>query len=397
MQPYKYDIKKFLLISAVLGIFASSAFSTATSALGLSFGFSIGFATFVVGLFWGLFDQFFWKKEIFRTLGISELPDLNGIWVGEVDRLGENNPHRFELRVFQTYSRISIQTNSGNSKGNSVCAIFLTDETRKNFDIMNYWSSRTKSLDPNSVHQEEFKGLSLIDIRMHDGELVLEDYYFTDRNPPTKGKVILHRVADSTSGAANENVGPTLPSTKDTDSKGKEHLPGPQAIKAPPADVTQLDNAGLAARKLICEVARLKSNSGSVYLGCHVSEDSIRPFIDSLSIVLGEKFEKFEKNRFERDGSDYHITILTTPEYKKSIKKARDICDEAIGSVIEFGISGVGHASKGDDNVYFIVLSSHEGAELRTRLGLKKKDFHITLGFSESDVHGVPKNESSLI
>lgn len=193
MQPYRYDIKKFALISAAIAIPANSIFSYFTSAIGQSHIVNIGFATSIVALFWFLFDRYLWRLDLLRTLGISDLPDLNGLWVGEVDRLGENAPHRFEMRIFQTYSKISIQTNTGNSKANSVSALFLTDETMKNFDLVNYWSCRTKRRGSDDGQQEDFKGLSHIDVRMRDGQLALEDYYFTDRNPATQGKTILRR------------------------------------------------------------------------------------------------------------------------------------------------------------------------------------------------------------
>lgn len=198
MQPYRYDIKKFLVISATIGIASNAAFSAGTSALGLPYGFSIGFATSVIGLFWVLFDRILWRWKILKFLGISDLPDLNGLWVGNVDRLGEGNPHRFEMLIFQTYSKLSIQTNSSNSKANSVFSGFLVDETGRNFDIVNYWICRTKSLDPSLVHDESFTGLSRIDIRLREGKILLEDYYFTDRNPSTRGKTVLNRlVVDS--------------------------------------------------------------------------------------------------------------------------------------------------------------------------------------------------------
>lgn len=194
MQLYKYDIKKFALISVGIAIPTNAAFSSISAAISDSHILNIGFATSIVGLFWFLFDQYLWRLKIFRTLGFSDLPDLNGTWTGDVDRLGEASPHAFEMKIFQTYSKISIQTNTQNSKSNSIAAFFLTDETMKNFDLINYWSSRTKSRNSTTGEYEDFKGVSHIDVRHEYDEIILDDYYFTDRNPSTQGKIILKRV-----------------------------------------------------------------------------------------------------------------------------------------------------------------------------------------------------------
>lgn len=153
----------------------------------------LGLITSIVGLFWILFDRFFWKWKIFRWLGLADVPDISGTWVGDVDRIGEISPHEFEMKVFQTYSKISIQTNTANSKSNSIYTSFLVDETGKNFDLINYWLCKTKHSSPDIKNMEDFKGISHIDIREIDGEIVIEDYYFTDRNPPTQGKARLLR------------------------------------------------------------------------------------------------------------------------------------------------------------------------------------------------------------
>ncbi len=397
MQPYKYDIKRFLLISASLGILSNSAFSALTTAMGLSYILNIGFATSVVGLFWFLFDQFFWRTRIFQKLGISELPDLNGVWVGEIDRLGENKPHRFELRVFQTYSKISIQTNSGNSKGNSICAMFLTDETRRNFDIVNYWSSRTKSRDPNTDHHEEFKGLSLIDIRLRNQEIYLEDYYFTDRNPPSKGKVMLKRLTDSQARSLDEKSD----LTNSAQLEGQPNLCGNQAALAPSETMSQLkqqhENDPSSARMLDCEIEIMRSNSGVEYLACRIVKEDIRSLIERTATLLGERYEEFEANRVARDGSDYHITIVSPREYNSRPKYRKKMLGDEAGNPIRFEALGLGRISKDGNEAYYVVLSSEQGATLRERYGLDTRDFHITIGFSLVDVHGVAKDKGTLI
>lgn len=46
---------------------------------------------------------------------------------------------------------------------------------------------------------------------------------------------------------------------------------------------------------------------------------------------------------------------------------------------------------------YFIVIDWPAASALRTELGLPRMDFHITLGFSVKDIHGVKKDSSTLL
>ncbi len=392
MQPYRYDIKKFALISVAIAIPANSAFTALTTAFGSSHIMNIGFATSVVALFWFLFDQYLWRLDLFRTLGVSDLPDLNGLWVGDVNRLGENNPHRFELRVFQTYSKISIQTNSGNSKGNSVCAVFLTDETRKNFDLVNYWSSRTKKRDTDEELLEEFKGVSRIDIRKSGEELVLEDYYFTNRNPHSSGRMILHRISKSGLIETNGMLEKTAHWLKTLfSSQGSLE---PQTHDERKQDMSSKSED---APVFTTEILQLKSKSGTPYLGCVIDMATLSPFVEKMRNVLGEQSEEFEQNRFERDGDEFHITFAGPREYGAAVETTNGEIDEVIGRVLSFELLGLGHAAEGDNQAYYVVAKSSGGSELRKQLGMSSRDFHATLGFNKSDVHGVSKAEETLI
>jgi len=195
MQPYRYKIRKFLVISGTLALITHLAISRLAEINEQQLLWTGGAISAVITLFWLAFDKLLWRWKIFKILGISDIPDLNGVWTWEVDRLGELEPHSFTMVIFQTYTKISIQTNTGNSKGNSISAFFLVDETKKNFDLVNYWHCRTKKRDSEEDLMEDFKGISHIDIRGRGDDLEVEDYYFTDRNTPTQGKTILHRIS----------------------------------------------------------------------------------------------------------------------------------------------------------------------------------------------------------
>ena len=58
---------------------------------------------------------------------------------------------------------------------------------------------------------------------------------------------------------------------------------------------------------------------------------------------------------------------------------------------------GIGEQSEDGNSVQYVVVSWPEIQELRERFGLPKKDLHVTLGYTQKDIHGVPKDESTLI
>lgn len=74
----------------------------------------------VVWILWIIFDKYAWKWKFTQIIGLSKVPNLNGIWSGDVDRVGEQSPHSFQLEISQTFSKISIKTRSGNSTGHSI-------------------------------------------------------------------------------------------------------------------------------------------------------------------------------------------------------------------------------------------------------------------------------------
>ena len=63
---------------------------------------------------------------------------------------------------------------------------------------------------------------------------------------------------------------------------------------------------------------------------------------------------------------------------------------------IEFDFFGLGKTVKNSDVCYFIVLESQEANELRKTVGLANRDFHITLGFDERDIHNVSKSKATI-
>jgi atypical dual specificity phosphatase len=90
---------------------------------------------------------------------------------------------------------------------------------------------------------------------------------------------------------------------------------------------------------------------------------------------------EYVKCKMERDGENYHMTVITSHEV---LPEHANIVGTKIGVVM----IGIGNSN----NCYYIVCSSPQGDEIRMSLKLSHKDFHITLGFNGSDVHDISKN-----
>ncbi len=186
MIPYRYNIRMFVSISAVLAIITFAASTHFLQQYGANYIVTPSAISAVLAGFWWAFDKYLWRLRFVRALKISELPDLNGTWIGTIDRAGENNPHKITYEITQTYTTLAIRSQTRSSESNTILAAFKTNEAGTQYVIMNYWLCRTKARDGSGA-MEEFKGLSRISIWDEDGKMVLKDYYFTNRNPSTEG------------------------------------------------------------------------------------------------------------------------------------------------------------------------------------------------------------------
>jgi len=103
---------------------------------------------------------------------------------------------------------------------------------------------------------------------------------------------------------------------------------------------------------------------------------------------------------------EYHVTVVDIPD-SKALKAIKGLSNSQFDAWLKslngqtipgkWKSLGVGSVSKGADTAYFEVISWPEAQAWRKELGLGEKDLHITIGFKGSDVHGVPKDKSTII
>ncbi len=143
-----------------------------------------------------------------------------------------------------------------------------------------------------------------------------------------------------------------------------------------------------------CEI--IQDSKGNEYLAIDVSKEYCSDYINFI-IEKGLIDEVANKNK--RDSNKHHITLINAAQWGSLRKKGNisTIINEFVGKEFEFLSYGIGHATKAENNSYFVILENKQLQLLRTSLSIGKQDFHITLGFKNKDVFGVPKDIKSLV
>ncbi|OBP16826.1 hypothetical protein A5320_05500 [Rheinheimera sp. SA_1] len=200
MIPHEIEINKIAVVTVILSILLSvitiTIFEVSPQLLPLKAGVMMS----AIGLLWFVYDKYLWKIPIFRVMGwLCSTPNLNGRWEGTVDRDGENTPHPFVMEISQTMTKLKFYTYTKRSKGESIAVKIVKDELDQKYKLIAYWRTRAANREDDSKY-DEFNGVSVIDISFDDNGILMSDFYFTDRNPHTRGKTDLKWVGVKTIG-----------------------------------------------------------------------------------------------------------------------------------------------------------------------------------------------------
>lgn len=112
---------------------------------------------------------------------------------------------------------------------------------------------------------------------------------------------------------------------------------------------------------------------------------------------------------FTRPAGDFHMTLLDIADskllrvslnlsgrlYEKWLDVTAASPDDLPGG--EPVPVGIGYAEQGENAVYFEVWEWPEAQAWRAMLGLGPKDLHITLGVKGANLHGGPKDRTTLV
>lgn len=185
MRPHQVDLKRFLVFFTIA---ACLAYYIATERFGIGkyeFLAKIGLIATTITSVWMLFERYLWRLGIFRILGFVEVPDLNGEWKGEVRRVGSPAPRPVTIRIRQTLTTLTVYSEGQVARTESVTSVILRGVDGQ-YSLVNYW--RGTAFD--NVKQsdlEDFYGASRFRVISSRNETILEEHFFTNRNPPTRG------------------------------------------------------------------------------------------------------------------------------------------------------------------------------------------------------------------
>jgi hypothetical protein len=139
------------------------------------------------------------------------------------------------------------------------------------------------------------------------------------------------------------------------------------------------------------ETVKLTDNSGLIYIGAKVNPADLELYLSQMKQILGDDFSLYRKNQSSRDHQSFHMTLINPYEYQGLNK------DIDIGTSLSVSLSGLGRVILNEKTTYFVVAQSSQARNYRKNLLLSNKYFHVTLGFSPSDIYGVNKGVESLI
>jgi hypothetical protein len=133
----------------------------------------------------------------------------------------------------------------------------------------------------------------------------------------------------------------------------------------------------------------------------------------------------YEAKRVRRDGNEHHLTVFFKPEFKKVTDKLVTVYAERVKELkqkngedkykgyagleklwldvlvaevpCDWKSLGVGSVKQGAEESFFQVIEWPAANDFRTKFGLDKKDFHLSLGFKNVDIHNVDKGPNSLV
>jgi hypothetical protein len=145
------------------------------------------------------------------------------------------------------------------------------------------------------------------------------------------------------------------------------------------------------------KVKILRDIIGQPYLGIDVHSSSMDAHGENMKTLLDKFRQEIDPDSTMRDrllnrnNGVYHLTLFNVPEYNHMRQDSGDIIGTEITDLEFLGLGSVKN-----DEVWFVVVKSHQLDRLRSSRGFESKDFHITIGFKDKDYFKEPKGEDSI-
>ena len=197
MKPYRLKVKILITISGIISILVFAMIlliwhRVQEEKIG-EILLHYGLIMLPISFLWWLFEKYCWHwkyiQNVRTTLNIP--PDFRGRWEGTINRIGENNPHRFVLEVKQTLSKIWVYSYSSRGLSQSHIAEIASDDCEDTFTLCFLWQGDAAEIVHRNIPQGIFNGYSLLQLYENENPKKLSGTYFTNREPQTKGKLEL--------------------------------------------------------------------------------------------------------------------------------------------------------------------------------------------------------------
>lgn len=306
-----------------------------------------------IPFFWALFfvfNRYIWRwgwvRKGFNWANQDLPPDLNGTWIGHIDRIEFSEEKKAAIRdshvpvvmhIRQTWTHMSLQ-------------------------LENSWLT--------SMSGKTFSNAASIGL-------------FGDADTGHK----LNYTFEFGQGYGVNNLALI-------ESNSSKFLSGSYVSSFPRKGDIQLEKIDGGRTLIEGEVQLLVSQSGERYLGVIIPRKAVGADIRRMINYTGKRSTEFIKNREARDGSHYHMTIISPLEYAELPQES---ANKLVGQPVAVAPKKLGYISAAGDETYFVTAHSPHAAKIRFELGLLPKDLHVTLGFKENDIHDRPKNRATHI
>lgn len=152
--------------------------------------------TAIVMFFLVLYDKWLWKFPLFNQM--ISVPDLNGTFDGKITfrRNGQEECKTCKLAIKQTCSNIKIKSRFSRDGENDTESVsteaFVKTDGAGDQHLYFYYQNRGSCMDGDTLDQHD--GMNVLEIN-NDGENIhLNGYYFTNRNPQTKGCIEVTKI-----------------------------------------------------------------------------------------------------------------------------------------------------------------------------------------------------------
>ena len=182
------------------------------------------------------------------------------------------------------------------------------------------------------------------------------------------------------------------PITKET---GGEHY---SSINEAEKSYEQSQSAFVKPKKVGLPKTKITSTlipkKGGSYYGLIIEHSDVQAHLKEWYKEVGaDNAASMEQAKIQRDGAyEFHATLIKPNETRQLKKKGFKI------NLKDYNLNftGIGSATDGEKEAWFITAESKEIEKMRSELELPKHDLHVTIGFKTGDVHTKPKGNNSI-